>query len=229
MAADWENNSVTFENNTVQWVDIYAEIPPEMLLAIVDPYSGGAWLWLVEINITGYDPIRYAKNTEDIIYRGVLFTRNNFEVGLDALTGDGSIPRYGLVISQDSAYTLEDKINATEGACGGTVKIIRTHEDFLDCYIEELEQTVRILVANSDTKQITFVLGIPNPLMQKIPLRRYTSKKCPYAMPSLFKGPECQYAGVDATCLGRYEDCYDKSNQVHWGSELGLDPAAGRI
>ena len=229
MAADWENNSVTFENNTVQWVDIYAEIPPEMLLAIVDPYSGGAWLWLVEINITGYDPIRYAKNTEDIIYRGVLFTRNNFEVGLDALTGDGSIPRYGLVIAQDSAYTLEDKINATEGACSGTVIIIRTHEDFLDSYITELEQTIRILVANSDTEWITFQLGMPNPLMQKIPLRRYTSKKCPYAMPSLFKGPECQYAGVDATCLGRYEDCHDKSNQVHWGSELGLDPAAGRI
>ncbi len=206
----------------------YVLIPPAMHEALIDPYSGGAWLWLVRINIPGYASLWYARNTEDIVYGGQTYAANNFDVGLASLSGEGSVPRYGLIVAQDADHTLEDKINATQGAGGGTVKIIRCHEDFLDNTILELEQLLDILTANSDTKNVVFHLGIPNPLLKKIPLRRYTSKRCPYALPSLFKGPECQYAGGDATCTGLYEDCFTKGNSVHWGAEIGLDPAVSR-
>lgn len=203
-------------------------MPPELHESIIDPYAGGAWLWLVKITIPGYSPLWYVRNTVDVTYAGRLYTKNNFKIGLATLSGDGSVPRSALVISQDADYTLEDRINATQGAGGGTVKVIRAHEDFLDEFIIELEQYVGILTANSDTKEITFKLGIPNPLQRKIPLRRYSSKKCPYALPSLFKGLECQYAGPDPTCGGKFEDCFDKNNTEHWGGEIGLDPAVAR-
>ncbi len=207
----------------------YGSIPPEMHAALIDPYSGGAWLWLVEIQIPGYSLIRYARNPADLIYGGVTYSANNFDVGLDSLSADGSVPRTILKVVQDAAHTLEDKLNATQGGYGGRVTIIRAHEDFLTTPVVELEQIVDILTFNSDSKNIIIPCGIPNPLQQKIPLRRGSSKICPWATPGLFKGVDCQYAGVDATCTGKYEDCFTKGNAIHWGAELGLDPSVTRV
>ncbi len=202
----------------------YAVMPPEMHEALIDPYSGGAWLWLVEIKLPGYGLLRYARDRVNIIYAGQTYTKNNFDPGLAALTGDGSLSRTALKVAQDANYTLEDKINATQGGSGGWVKIIRAHEDFLDKFIDELEQITDILTAESDTIHVKFTLGIQDPLRRKVPLYIYSSKHCPYMKPGLFKGPECQYAGADPTCTGKYEDCFTKGNQIHYGADLGLDP-----
>ncbi|MBN1807176.1 MAG: hypothetical protein JW837_18160 [Sedimentisphaerales bacterium] len=205
------------------------EMPPELHAALIDPYSGGAWLWLVEIKLPGYSVIRYARNTEDVTLAEVCYTKYNFNIGLAQQAGDGSIPRISLQIPHDSDHTLEDIINTARGGAGGTVKIIRAHEDFLDKFITELEEILSILTGGSDSTDVILTLGIPDPLLRKIPVRRDSSKMCPYAIPSLFKGPECQDTSGDTTCGGKYEDCFDKGNQVHWGGELGLDPSITRI
>lgn len=229
MSTRFVDSFVVWENSFVAWADdVLATMPPELLAAIIDPYSGGAWLWLVDIQIPGYSSIKYASNTEDVFYAGYTYAKSNFKVGLATLSGDGSVPRSGLVIAQDADYTLEDKINATQGAGGGIVKIIRAHEDFLEFSIRELEQEMHILTANSDAENVTFLLGIPNPLLRKIPLRRYSSKTCPYALPSLFKQLECGYIGSDPTCTGKLEDCFTKGNIQRWGAEIGLDPAVAK-
>ncbi|GAI87439.1 unnamed protein product, partial [marine sediment metagenome] len=178
-----------------------------------------------DIKIPGYDIIHLARNPADVVYAGITYSAHNLEIKEPALTGDGSVPRTLVQVAQDAAYTLEDKINATQGGSGGYIKIIKTHEDFLEDIVVELEQTVRILTADSDTTNVVFQLGIPDPLLKKVPLRRYSSKICPHAVPGLFKGLECQYAGEDATCTGKYTDCLTKENEVHFGAELGLDPA----
>lgn len=206
----------------------YKTMPPAMLAALIDPYSGGAWIWLVEISIPGYGIIRYARDKVDITYAGSVFSKNNFDVGLASLSGDGSVPRIVLKVAQDKNHTLEDIVNATQGGSDGEIRIIRAHENFFDDSIQELEQLVDILTADSDTKSVNFLLGIPNPLLKKIPLRRYSSKICPWALPGLFKGLECQYVGEDETCTGKYTDCLAKGNEIHWGSELGLDPVVAR-
>jgi len=207
----------------------YGSMPPEMHAALIDPYSGGAWLWLIEISIIGYEPIRMARNTVDVTYGGVIYSKNNFEIGLAPLSGDGSVPHYIVKVLQDADHTLEDKMNATQGAGGGAISVIRAHEDFLTIPIVELEQIIEILTMDSDTTHVYFQLGMPNPLTQRIPLRLYSSKICPYATATLFKGPECQYDGEDVICDGTFEDCYTKGNAVNWGGELGLDPNSIRI
>jgi len=202
----------------------FPTMTPAMHAIIVDRYDGGAWLWLVKISIPGYEDLNYARNTADVIYCGVTYSKHNFDVGLTALNSDGSIPRVMLRVSKDMAFTLETRLNATEGGYGGTIKIIRTHEDFLTTFITELEQVVEILTSESDEKDITITCGPPSPLLRKIPLRRYSSKLCPFALPGLFRGPECQYTGVYNTCTGSLTDCVTRGNQVHWGGEIGLDP-----
>lgn len=207
----------------------YPTIPPFMLKDLIDPYSGGAWLWLVEIAIPGYDIVRIAKNTEDIIYGSVLFPKGNFDPGKQFFASDASIPRVQLRVAQDGTHVLEDIVNASKGGENGTVKLIRTCEKFLDIPVDALEADYDILTAGSDPIWVMFILGIPNPLLQRIPLWAYSSKVCPLATPSLFKGPRCQYTGNDTVCTGLLEDCYAKGNAAHWGAEIGLDPNAVRV
>lgn len=214
---------------TPTMVQIYTEIPPFMQKDLIDPYSGGAWLWLFEISVPGYKTQRQARNTEDIIYGGTNFPKGNFEPPKQSFSGDSSIPQIALRVAQDPEHTLEDIVNATKGGADGTVKLIRTCEKFLDSPVAELEAEYDILTAGSDVKWVTFTLGIPNPLTQRIPLWLYSSKVCPLATPSLFKGPRCQYVGGDTVCTGLLEDCYAKGNAVHWGAEIGLDPNAVRV
>jgi len=204
-------------------------IPPAMHRAFIDPYSGGAWLWLVEISIPGFATIYLARNTENVVYAGREYEKFNFDLGLSAQAGDGNIPRTMLSVVQDADYTLEDKINATQGGAGGTVKLIRAHEDFLNTSVVSLEQLFSILTSGSDAERVTFSCGIPDPLLKKIPLRRYSSKRCPYALPGLFHGPECGLAGTGGTCTGKFEDCFAKGNAARWGGSLGLDPNNTRV
>ena len=205
------------------------DIPPFMEKDLIDPYSGGAWLWLVEITVPGQAVRRITRNTENVVYDGSTFEAFNLQIGGQTFSGDGSIPRVTLQVFQDADRLIEDMINATEGALGAVVKLIRVNEKFLDIPVAALEADYDNLASQSDTEWITFTLGVPNPLTQRFPLRMYSSSACPWATPMLFKGPECQYAGSDKSCTGTYKDCYAKGNAIHFGAELGLDPNVIRV
>lgn len=207
----------------------YITIPSFIEKTLIDPYSGGAWLWLAKIFVSDeYATRRIARNTENVIYGGETFEKFNFDIGKQTFAGDGKVPRIMLRTSQDP--DIENIINASKGAHGGTIKIIRVNENFTAFEVEALEAIYSIISAESDFGHCIFTLGIPNPLSRRIPLRIYNSKLCPYAVPTLFKGPECQYEGGLTACTGTIEDCRDnKINQVHWGGELGLSPNVTRV
>ena len=117
----------------------FTEIPPFMLKDLIDPYSGGAWLWLFEISVPGYETQRRARNTKGLIYGVMNFPKGNFDVGRQSLSGDGSIPQITLRVAQDPDHILEDIVNATKGGADGQVKLIRTCEKFLETPVAELE------------------------------------------------------------------------------------------
>lgn len=207
----------------------FVDIPPFIEKDLIDPYSGGAWLWLVKISVPGQPIRRIARNTENTIYGGNEFEKFNLQIGEQIFSGDGSIPRVTLRVFQDVNRIIENMINETEGALGAAIQLIRVNEKFLNTPVSALEADYDNLAAESDTEWVTFTLGMPNPLTQRYPLQIYSSKDCPLATPSLFKGPICQYTGPDGTCTGTYTDCYNKGNAIHWGAELGLNPNAVRV
>ena len=207
----------------------YTDIPPFMQKDLIDPYSGGAWLWLCEIAVPGQAKVRIARNTENVRYDYDDFEKFNFQIGEQVFSGDGSIPRVTLQIFQDVNRVIEDMVNETEGALGAGVKLIRVNEKFLDTPVAALEADYENLASESNTEWVTFTLGVPNPLTQRFPLRNDRYDVCPWATPSLFKGPECQYTGSDGTCTGTFNDCYLKGNAELWGAELGLDPNVVRV
>lgn len=189
-----------------------------------DPLSGGVWLWLCEIVVPTQNTQNLARNTKNVTYDSTEYTKHNLLIGNQEWNSDGSIPRVTLQVAQDINRTIEDIVNATEGAVDGTVKLIKVCDKFLDTAIPALEFDYDILATSSTDEWVTFTLGIPNPLNKQVPLRQYSSKMCPFATPSLFKGIECGYAGGDSSCTGFYDDCYTKGNAARWGGDLGLDP-----
>jgi len=227
----WKDSDVIFIDTDVVWkvVAHYPEIPPFMEKDLIDPYSGGAWLWLCEVMVPGYATKRIARNTENVEYGKKQYQKWDLDIGKQPFAGDGSIPRVQLRVGQDPDRAIENIVNETEGAHDGTVKLIRVNEKFLDSPVLALEINYGILVAESDYRWVYFTLGIPNPLTQRIPLRIGSSKICPWAIPELFKGVECQYTGGDTSCKGTIVDCRTKGNAIHWGAELGLDPNVTRV
>jgi phage-related protein len=223
----WTDSDVYFRNADTIWLNhfpVLADISPAIQRDMIDPYSGGAWLWLTQIIVPGYDTLRIARNNEDVVYGEDSFEKFNLEIGEQVFSSDGSIPRVALRIFQDVNRVVEDMINETEGALGAEVKLIRVCENYLSTPIKALEADYENLAAESDSSWVTFLLGVPNPLTQRIPLEIYSSNRCQQATPSLFKGPACQYTGSDPSCTGTYEDCFAKGNAENWGGELGLDP-----
>lgn len=236
MAADviWKDSAdVVHRDSDIVWknhIPVLADIPPLMHKALIDPYSGGAWMWLCRILMPGYAAFRLALNTEDVTYGGKIYEKWNLVISKQTFSGDGSIPRIVLRVAQDPDKSLEKIVNATKGGHHGTIKIMRVHEDFLDYEIKAHEVLYGILNADSDWEWVYFTMGIPNPLTQKIPLRIGSSKKCPWALPEFFKGPRCQYTGAETSCTGTIETCRDTmDNAVHWGAELGLDPSVAKL
>jgi len=232
MAIDlvWKDSDIVTHDTDVVWKNhlaFYVDIPPVIHKDLIDPWASGAWLWLCQILVPGYATQKIARNTENITYGGRVHDKFNLQIGEQIFSGDGSIPRVTLKTFQDPTREIENIINKTEGALGAKVKLIRVNEKFLEMPVNALEADYNLLASQSDSEWCTITLGIPNPLTQRFPLEDFSSSVCPWTSPALFKGPKCQYDGVDTTCTGTYEDCYTKhaGNPVHWGGELGLSPS----
>lgn len=197
----------------------------DMNIDLLRPNSGGAWLWLCEIAVSGYDTRRYTDNNEDVVYPdgGDTFSKNSLRVGQQEFNSDGDIPQ---VILQTSNIkrAMEDLVNETQGLLDGEIKVIKVNSKHLATEISALEADWEVLASQSDEDWVTFTLGVPNLLTQRFPLRQVSSSLCPWSDPEYFKGVHCQYAGGDSTCTGTYEDCLSKSNEEHYAGEIGLSP-----
>ena len=230
MAIDlvWKDSDIVTHDTDIVWKNhlvYYIDVPLIIEADLIDPFASGAWLWLVKIAVPGRATLKIARNTENTDYGGRSFDKFNLQIGEQTFSGDGSIPQVTLRTFQDASKEIEKIIDTTEGALGGTIKLIRVNEKWLTSPVNALEADYDLLASQSDSEWCTFTLGIPNPLTQRFPLEDFSSSICPWATPTLFKGPECQYDGDDPTCTGNYEDCYTKGNAARWGGELGLSPS----
>lgn len=205
------------------------DIPSDHQRDIIDPFSGTAWFYLVEIVVPGFDTVRLARNTVNVTYDGDVYTKYNFDVSEQVISSDGSVPRTSIVFAQEDDRTIEDLTNESEGCENGTVKVIKVCSDFLDASVPALEMNYEILGTDSTEEQVVYTLGPPNYLSRKVPLRIYTVEPCPWSEDDLFGGVECGYAGEDSSCVGTYTACVAKGNEVNFGGDLGLDPNGLRI
>ena len=197
-------------------------LPDALNQDLIKPNQGNHWLWIAEFVVPTQETRRIARNTDSVTYAGVEYPAANFNMSAQMSSADGSIPTATIQVT-DLKSTFEKMFNETQGALGGTVQVVKVNSDFLTTSIPALEYNYEILAAGSDSESVIFTLGIPNPLGQRFPLNQYSDTVCPLATPSLFKGCDCRYAGVDTSCTGFWDDCLAKGNGVNWGGEHGLN------
>lgn len=197
-------------------------LPSHIQRDSIRPHSGSKYLWLATIAVPSTPTQRIAQNTEEVTYNGNTFKPESMEVGSQPRSGDGALPEIVLQVSALNEV-LYEIIRSAQGALGAPVQLIKVNDQLLDSSVAALEADFELLQSKADDEWIYFTLGTINPAHQRYPLRDYSSSICPWAHPDHFKGVRCQYSGGDTTCTGTLEDCYTKTNQVHWGGEIGMD------
>ena len=204
------------------------DLTPQLQQKSIGPNTGDKWLWLCKFVVATHPTQRIARDTKDVTYNSEVFEKMSLQVGSQTKGGDGSIPEVVLKVSALNE-TLYHIIEATNGAVGSDVQLIKVNTDVLDASVPALEADYELLASQADDDWMTFTLGVPNPMKQRYSLRDYSSSICPWAHPDLFKGVRCGYAAGDPTCTGTLEDCISKSNEIRWGAFIGMDPVGMTI
>lgn len=189
--------------------------------------SSNPWVYLVSITNPGGDVLRFAANTEDVVFGGFNYTAFPFEIEAIKQTSKGQIPSLSLKVSNVSR-AIQGDVEALDGLVGQTVTLYFVNTNLLGETYTSTTWTFEIIGCHISDQWVNFTLGMPSPLGRRYPLYRYIPDRCRYV--SNFKGVECKYSGGDATCTGTLDDCTDnKSNEANFGGFLGLAKGGIRV
>ena len=181
-----------------------------------------AWLWLLDITVPGVEEIiRLVNNTEDISYGGNTYTRCNFKLGPWEYTVSGELPHRTLNITNIAvAEYMLPYVEDYDGAVGSIVVTTPVNSEHLDVDMSSKAMEFSLLSASPMEERIAFILGAPNPLIQRLPQNRYFANYCRFV--SHFKGAECGYSGAETICDGTLARCKELNNETRFGGEPGL-------
>ena len=181
-----------------------------------------AWLWLLDVTISGVDEtIRLVNNTENISYGENTYNRCNFELGPWRYTETGELPNRELKVTNINLVDyLLPYVNDYDGIVGATIVTTPVNSQHLDIDMSVKAMEFMVLASTPTEQWIIFVLGAPNPLIQWIQRNRYFADYCPFV--SRFGGAECGYSGEETVCNGLLSQCKEYSNQSRFGGEVGL-------
>ena len=182
-----------------------------------------AWLWLLDITITGVsETLRFVNNPENITYNGNIYTRCNFTLGTWESKSPGELPSRTINISNiDLVNYLLPYVRNYNGIVGATAVITPVNSFHLNIDMSSKAQEFTITQSSPAQEYIIFVLGTPNPLIQRFPSDRYIALHCSRFV-SRFKGVECGYSGGETVCDGTLKRCTELINQAQFGGFPGL-------
>jgi phage-related protein len=183
--------------------------------------GGGAWLWLLDIEIEGQPTLHFVNNIENIVYRGTTYIKCNFQMEAYDKSEIGRLSELSMNITNaDLINAVLPYVNDYGGLVGSLITRTPVNADYLDIDMSSKAEEFMVMSCSAGEEWISFTLGAPSPLNRKFPDKRFFSGYCRYV--GKFKGIECGYSGGDATCNGTPEDCESKSNLERFGGQVGL-------
>lgn len=182
-----------------------------------------AFILLLEIDVVDLEgnpveTIRLAKNSEDLTYRGHTYAASNFtaKVTLDKDTD----PRFD-VSADDPTGVIRDKMTLYGGGIGCVVRFMVVNSGNLT-QPPEVFEVFKVIQASHAGYQVSFTMGVDNPLSSRFPNRLQYKSQCTYQ----YKGTRCKYAGPLANCDYTYfgaNGCKAHDNEENYGGFLGLN------
>lgn len=162
--------------------------------------------------------LRFAKNSENVIFMGNTYQAANFE--LDMKVETGKEPQITLS-AQDQTQTLSAYIEQYDGLIKSEATMLVVHEEALDGP-PEMEEQFLIVDTSVNKYVVSITLGIETAVAQRFPNYRQFRNRCAWK----YKGIRCKYSGGMATCDYTRDGpngCIAHGNEVNFGGWPGLN------
>lgn len=151
----------------------------------------GAWVWLLTMTLPdGATTLRFAANTEDVVYGGNTYTAFNFSIDSFGCNTDGEIPELTMVVT-NIGYAVQDYMRSNNGLIGSVVSFVCVDTDLLsEDYSEDLT-SLTVTGAQNTWPDIELSLSVPAAVRYRVPENRYNPHSCWHK----FRTSRCGYDG----------------------------------
>ncbi len=181
-------------------------------------------VWLILLKVTIRDAQRnfvenmyVVQNNENFSYKGDLYTAANFEVDYDRSKNSESTFTINI---DDVTGVIIRKLDLYEGGTTSSVTFMVVNTSDVEGS-PETEETYDIVSTSAKGYNISFNLGMPNPLKSAFPIRKQRKNRCAWR----YKGAKCGYTGGLATCdytLDGANGCIAHNNTQRFGGFPGI-------
>ncbi|WP_196602167.1 DUF1833 family protein [Pectinatus frisingensis] len=160
------------------------------------------------------EPIRLARNTEDVSWNGQAWYK--FPIEIDSITQDGKeVPSLNLKVSNISGV-IQTYMQKYGGFVDATVTLYIIHAAHLDNTTPEFSITLSNNMTQYDENWVTFALTSDKDFSWQYPPNKYNRDFCRWK----FKSVRCGYAGSASACNGTLSTCRIASR---FGGEPGVE------
>ena len=211
------------------------DLPNNLTLEKNLVHGSTPWIVLIEITLTNDDEsggptvLYFAANNEDVTFDGNKYTALPFEASLINANAQGKIPTVSLKVL-NITRVLTPYLNALDGGLDSTVKMTLINTGHLGEDYSELELTFDVLGCDINAYQVTWTLGMANPLNQRFPLYRFLANHCAWEFAN---GVECPYGEgsgeILTTCNRTLSDCITRGQEIYFGNFIGMNNDSIRI
>lgn len=175
--------------------------------------SDGAWLVLLEVQLTTGVTLRSVRNNEDIIWNSQTWVAFPFQLDEIGESSKGELPQAAVRIS-NVTRSVQQYIEAGNGGVGSTVIVRVVHSKHLNLTNPEIELSFAVTGTTSDANWVTFTLGMEYPSMLRYPQKRVLKDWCHYKE---YKGIECGATSALPTCNRTLKECRERGNSTRFG------------
>lgn len=149
----------------------------------------GAWVWLLTVTLPEGGPtLRYAANTENVVYGGDTYAAFAFAIDSFSCNADGEIPEFTMSVT-NVGYVLQEHLRTYNGLIGGTISFVQVNTNYLaEDYSEDLT-TLTIVGVQNTWPNLELTLSVPAALRYRVPEDRYNPHACRHA----FRTPAGEY------------------------------------
>lgn len=174
--------------------------------------------WLILLTLTPVlgDPVRFARNTEDVEFGGETYLAFAFELGELRSNSDGKVQGVGLRVANPERI-FAPLMDANDGLIGAAVELVVVHADNLSEDYADLTLNWTITSSTVEDEWLSFELGAESPMRRRFPLYAGHPTSCNW----IFKGAECAYAGAVTTCDRSLDTCRTLANSARFGGRPG--------
>lgn len=165
--------------------------------------------WLVLLSVKNQDDsivFDIVANTDDVAWNGKTFTAFPFSMQEITESTKGSLPTFTLSVSNvERVIQSYIESDITHGS-GWTVDMMVVHSSNLSQTSPEVQFSFTTLSVIADETNVTFTIGMQNPIRQQFPRRKMMTNYCQHT----FKQGGCTYAGADESCGKTLANCRAK-------------------